>query len=89
MKDFKRIIKEELQNMLQEYQEVYGIQQLAQVIADLNSMEGVPADVYYEAALDTLTKAFRYGGDDAVQREFKDSTNKDLRVISKGKYTII
>lgn len=89
MKDIKAIINEELLSILRENYEIHGIQQLAQVIADMNAMEGVPADVYYEAALDTLTKAFQYGGDDAVQREFKDNTGKDLRIMSKGKYIII
>lgn len=88
MKDIKTIIKEEVLSMLKEYQEVHGIQQLAQIIAQLNGEEGIDGP-YYEGALDTFTKAFRYGGDDAVQREFKDATNKDLNVISKGKYVII
>jgi hypothetical protein len=83
------IVDDEAQDVMGETYEVLGIQQLAQVIADMNSMEDVPADVYYEAAIDTLTKAFRYGGDEAVQQEFKNNTGKDLNVISKGKYTII
>jgi hypothetical protein len=89
MKDIKTIIKEEVQNMLKEYrQELLGIPQLAQIIAQINGEEGIDGP-YYEASLDTLTKAFRYGGDEAVQKEFKDNTNKDLNIVSKGKYFII
>jgi hypothetical protein len=88
VKDIKTIIKEELNNFLHEYQEVLGIPQLAQVIAQLNGENGIDGP-YYEVALNTLAKAFRYGGDEEVQKEFKINTNKDLNVISKGKYIII
>ena len=88
MKDIKTIVKEEVQNMLKEYQELLGIPGLAQVIAQINGEEGTDGP-YYEGALDVLTKAFRYGGDEAVQKEFKNNTDKDLNVVSKGKYFII
>ena len=88
MKDIKTIIKEEVQVMLKEYQELLGIPQLAQIIAQMNGEEGMDGP-YYEASLDTLTKAFRYGGDEAVQKEFKDNTDKDLNIVTKGKYFII
>jgi hypothetical protein len=87
MKDIKTIIKEELHSIY-ETQELLGIPGLAQVIANLNGEEGIDGP-YYEGALDALTKAFRYGGDEGVQKEFKDNTNKNLNVISKGKYIII
>ena len=76
------------QNNLQEASGAYGIQQLAQVIAELNGETGIDGP-YYEGALDTLTKAFRYGGDEAVQQEFKANTDKDLQILSKGRYSII
>ena len=88
MNDIKTIVKEEVQNMLKEYQELLGIPGLAQVIAQINGEEGTDGP-YYEGALDVLTKAFRYGGDEAVQKEFKNNTDKDLNVVSKGKYFII
>jgi len=88
MKDVKTIVKEEVQNMLKEYQNLFGIPQLAQVIAQMNGEEGIDGP-YYEASLDTLTKAFRYGGDEAVQKEFKNNTDKNLNIVSKGKYFII
>lgn len=88
------IVDDEAQSMmqemweLQESQEIYGIPQLAQIIAQINGEEGIDGP-YYEGALDVLTKAFRYGGDEAVQKEFKDNTDKDLNVMSRGKYAII
>jgi hypothetical protein len=83
------IVKEEMIKFsLKESSEFYGIPQLAQIIASINGEEGTDGP-YYEGALDTLTKAFRYGGDEAVQKEFKTNTNKDLQVLSKGKYTIV
>ena len=88
MKNIKDIVREEVQLMLKEYQELFGIPQLAQVIAQMNGEEGTDGP-YYEASLDTLTKAFRYGGDEAVQKEFKNNTDKELNVVSKGKYFII
>lgn len=88
MKSIKAIIKEEVLGMVKESQELYGIPQLAQAIAQINGEEGTDGP-YYEGALDTLTKAFRYGGDEAVQKEFKDNTDKDLNVVSRGKYFII
>jgi hypothetical protein len=88
MKDINTIIKEEMQGILKESQELLGIPQLAQLIAGLNGEEGTDGP-YYEGALNTLVKAFRYGGDEAVQKEFKTNTNKDLSVVTKGKYFII
>jgi hypothetical protein len=88
MKSIKVIISEEVLGMMKESnesQELLGIPQLAQIIANLNGEEGTDGP-YYEGSLDTLTKAFRYGGDEAVQKEFKNNTNKDLRVAIKGKY---
>jgi hypothetical protein len=76
------------QDNLQEASGAYGIQQLAQIIAELNGETGIDGP-YYEGALDTLTKAFRYGGDEAVQQEFKANTDKDLQILSKGRYSII
>lgn len=87
MKDIKQIIREEIEN-ISESQELLGIPGLAQIIANLNGEEGIDGP-YYEGALDVLTKAFRYGGDEGVQQEFKNNTGKDLNVLSKGKYIII
>ena len=88
MKSINTIIKEEVLGMIKESQGFLGIPQLAQVIAQINGEEGIDGP-YYEGALDVLTKAFRYGGDEAVQKEFKNNTDKNLDVISKGKYFII
>jgi hypothetical protein len=88
MKSIKTIINEEIQNLQEVAYGIYGIPQLAQIIANLNGEEGTDGP-YYEGSLDTLVKAFRYGGDEAVQKEFKDSTNKNLDVMSRGKYSII
>lgn len=88
MKSINIIIKEEVLGMVRESQELLGIPQLAQVIAQINGEEGIDGP-YYEGALDVLTKAFRYGGDEAVQKEFKNNTDKNLDVVSKGKYFII
>ena len=88
MKSINTIIKEEVLGMIKESQGFLVIPQLAQVIAQINGEEGIDGP-YYEGALDVLTKAFRYGGDEAVQKEFKNNTDKNLDVISKGKYFII
>ena len=88
MKNIKAIIKEEVLGMVKESQELFGIPGLAQVIAQMNGEEGTDGP-YYEGALDVLTKAFRYGGDEAVQQEFKNNTDKDLNIVSRGKYFIV
>ena len=85
-KAIKNIIKEELQELLEETQ-IFSIPDLAKFAVQNMTGDKETKQAYEPLYLEALQDEFREKGDDGVVKTFKEIWGSDIYPISKGRYS--